>query len=178
MLAFFSILNLSTTAHEEDRKVVALGEKYSSQVTYIILESCDFFLQRKHQTIVKFFLTGKRSGINSYGFSFCLQSPLLTPVLQEQQHHHQVFTHLGFVGRGMKRVLMNATSALQSRVLQRNQLLILQTKKMATLLEDEKGIEMSITKLQQKKLSKMFRVPSWILQDKVFEFLYFIRVRT
>ena len=78
----------------------------------------------------------------------------------------------------MKRVLMNATSALQNRVLQRNQLLILQTKQMAALLEDEKGIEMSITKLQQKKLSKMFRVPSWILQDKVFEFLYCIRVRT
>ena len=78
----------------------------------------------------------------------------------------------------MKRVLMNATSALQNRVLQRNQLLILQTKQMAALLEDEKGIEMSITKIQQKKLSKMFRVPSWILQDKVFEFLYCIRVRT
>ena len=30
MLAFFSFLNLSTTAHEEDRKVVVLGEKYSA----------------------------------------------------------------------------------------------------------------------------------------------------
>lgn len=135
----------------------------------------NFFLQKKHYlTNVKGFLTCKWSGINSYWFSFRLQSPLLTPVLQEQHHHHQVFTHLGVVGRGTKRVLMNATSALQSRVHQRNQLLSLQTKQMATLLEDEIHIEMSITKLQQKKLSKMFGIPSWILQDKVFKFLYCI----
>ncbi|KAL0715387.1 hypothetical protein Bca4012_064709 [Brassica carinata] len=40
--------------HEEDRRVVALGERYIG------------------------FLTRKRSGINSYQFSFRLQSPLLT----------------------------------------------------------------------------------------------------